>query len=339
MDTYGQTTGAEVIDLVDHDTLKVNAKQIVNTTGRWQSEYPEANTWCRLSKGIHLVLPKVLNDHALLLTAKSDGRVFFIIPWYGLSLLGTTDTHYSGDINQLNIEQQEIDYLLNEANHYLPHVNWQEKDILGQFAGLRVLRQSDDTSPSSVSRDWELKTLPNGLHLSIGGKITSAREDASKIVDIVTSNLGLMEDCKTRNKAFPWKPAIPYSDWLTMTIQQGLQLGIDFESLHWLIRRHGNRVTKVFALVEHEPSLNKRLLPCLPFILADFTFCVQHEMVVHLEDILRRRIPLVILAKISLPELRQMAKLTGDIMNWTHSRIESELEHCRKQWPTTKSRD
>ena len=332
LEKNAQVCGAQVSDLTSNETLEVSARQTVNTSGRWMSELEEISPYCRLSKGVHLILPKVLDDAALLLTAKSDGRVFFIIPWYGLTLVGTTDTNYSGNLNQLNVEQDEVEYLLNAANHFLPEVNWNQDDILGQFAGLRVLQQSGKSSPSSISRDWELITLQNGLHISLGGKITSAREDAADIVDMVVKRLGITQKCKTQERPFPWKPAEPYSEWYKTQMEKAETLKIDSESAHWLLRRHGNRVTQIFKLIENQPDLFQRIIASVPFILADLVFCAQQEMVVHLEDLLRRRIPLFILSKISASELQDLAEITGKVLDWDTTRINTEIAVCQQQW-------
>ncbi|MEE9346180.1 MAG: glycerol-3-phosphate dehydrogenase/oxidase [Methylococcales bacterium] len=332
LENNAQVCGAEVIDLVSRESLEVYAKQIVNTTGRWMTELEEVNPWCRLSKGVHLVLPNILNDRALLLTAKSDGRVFFIIPWYGLTLIGTTDTNYAGNLDQPNVEQDEINYLLNEANHCLHDVNWKQDDILGKFAGLRVLQQSGKSSPSTISRDWELKTLQNGLHISLGGKITSAREDAANIVDTVMKRLGIDQNCQTQDRSFPWKPPKSYSQWHKTNMDKAVNLGIDSESAHWLLRRHGNRVAQIFRLIENQPDLVQRITTTTPFILADLVFCAEQEMVVHLEDLLRRRIPLFILTNMSFSKLRELAEITGNVLGWDETRTNTEIDLCTRTW-------
>ncbi len=153
-----------------------------------------------------------MTEEALLLTAKSDGRVFFMIPWYGMTLIGTTDRDHIGDPDHVTVEQNEIAYLLNEANHYLKTA-WTEADIVGSYAGVRVMKRSDKASPSDVSRDWELKTATNGVHYSIGGKLTSAREDASAIVDQVCAQLDVDNPCATKDRRFPWAPEENYSEW------------------------------------------------------------------------------------------------------------------------------
>ncbi|MDO9049378.1 MAG: glycerol-3-phosphate dehydrogenase/oxidase [Methylobacter sp.] len=321
----GQVSGAKVQDKVDGKTATVYARQIVNAIGQWTAE-----SGCRLTKGIHLILPKALGNEALLLTAKSDGRVFFMIPWYGLTLLGTTDTDYSGYVDQVCVEADEVDYLLTGANRVLD-VNWTEADIIGRYAGLRVLKQSSKATPSAASRDWELKVADNGLLTSIGGKITSAREDAAQIVNTLCESLGVNEPCKTNGRPFPWLPGQNYRLWADATLLEAVTLGIDKESAQWLIRRHAKRVSIIFQLIEQDAALAKRITPTLPFILADLVFCAGNEMIVHLEDLLRRRIPLLILAKMTQSELRYLAEITARTLGWDEATLNNECAMCIKK--------
>ncbi len=334
LENDGQLCGAEIQDQVTAETAAVYASQLVNTSGQWSASLQNEYHGRRLSKGIHLILPKILEDEALLLTAKSDGRVFFIIPWYGLTLLGTTDTNYNGDIDQATIEEEEVNYLLSEANRVLKTVNWTQQDIIGCCAGLRVLKQSAEKSPSSISRDWELITSKNGLLSSIGGKFTSAREDAACIVDALCRNSGVNESSKTFGKPFPWLPVVDYQKWTETALIQAESLDIDNESASWLLRRHGNRVIGVFELIKQDAELAKRITPALPFIIADLVFCAQVEMVVHLEDLLRRRLPLLILSKMTTAELKRLAGIAAKALAWDDERINREREFCMQKWLT-----
>lgn len=292
----------------EHATLlQIAAKQIVNTTGQWTTTSEQGRSWCRLTKGVHLVLPAIGVEEALLLTAKSDGRVFFIIPWYGMTLLGTTDTAYSGDLNHVTVEPEDIHYLLTEANHYLKTA-WTESDVVGSYAGVRTMKRSDESSPSAMSRDWELVTAENGVHHSIGGKITSAREDAANIVNKVCAELGVEKSCATKDASFPWMPSGNYAEWNAAISAQAQQLGIDAESSNWLMRRHGKRAVEVLSSIAPNAKLAERITPTLPFIYADLLFCARNEMVMHLDDLLRRRLPLLILAKLTETELKRIAE-------------------------------
>ncbi|MFZ5523856.1 MAG: glycerol-3-phosphate dehydrogenase/oxidase [Pseudomonadota bacterium] len=326
----GQVSGATLQDMLGHNIAQVSARQIVNTSGQWTAASEPGRGWCRLSKGIHLVMPALPTDEALLLTARSDGRVFFMIPWYGMTLLGTTDSDYRGDPDHVTFKAEEAAYLLEEANRYFNKA-WTEQDVVGSYAGLRVMKRSDAASPSAVSRDWELKTASNGVHYSIGGKITSAREDAACIVDVVCAQLGVGMACQTMNRRFPWAPEQNYLEWSAEITARARQSGIDQECARWLAHRHGKRVEEVLRMVEHDAKLAERIMPDLPFIYADLLYAAGNEMAMHLPDLLRRRMPLLILSRPTEMELNHIAVTVAPVMGWDQARIDREVEICLRQ--------
>lgn len=324
----GRVCGATVRDEIDGAVLQVHARQYVSAIGQWAVASEQSGAWCRLSKGIHLVMPALPTSEALLLTAQEDGRVFFLIPWYGRTLLGTTDTDYRGDIERVVVEEADVDYLLAAANRYLKTA-WTTQDVIAHYAGLRVMKQSDAAYPSAVSRDWELRTASNGLHHAIGGKITSAREDAKVIVDAVCAHLGWAAACGTQDRGLAWRPQQDFEGWLDKFVMQAQQHGIDAESAQWLMRRHGVRAAQVLQVVEEQPQLARRIVAELPLIFADVLWCARDEMVVHLSDLLRRRMPLLILTRLSAAEIRSLAILVAATLQWDAVRIEQEIEVCR----------
>ena len=327
IEVNGQVHSASVQDLLTDTTVEVSAKQFVYAIGQWSAAMKESANWCRVTKGVHLILPAVLSDEALLLTAPVDGRVFFIIPWYGLTLIGTTDTDYNGDMNRVRVEENEQAYLLDAANHYL-QTAWHKEDVIGSYAGLRVMKRSEKSSPSAVSRDWELKTAANGVHYSIGGKITSAREDAARIVDKVCAELAINIPCATKGRKFPWAPAENYTEWFAKVSAQAEKLNIDNESSKWLIRRHGIRVVDILNDIQVDPALAQRITASVPFIIADLKYSARQEMVVHLDDLLRRRMPLFILHKIDDTELRRLAGFVSSALGWDDDSLKRELALC-----------
>ncbi|PSJ16563.1 glycerol-3-phosphate dehydrogenase/oxidase [Nitrosomonas supralitoralis] len=332
-ETNGKVDGAIIQDQLTQKKQQIGAKQIVFTTGQWLKKETSSKTWCRLAKGIHLIMPVALDAEALLLTAPSDGRVFFMIPWYGLTLLGTTDTDFNGDVERVTIEDSDIDYLLDAANNYLK-TPWTRSDIIGSFAGLRVFKQNTSTSasspPSAISRDWELKSALNGVHYSVGGKITSSRQDAASIVDAVCAQLGVSLPCATQDRLFPWAPQENFTAWSAHISDRAALLGIDEESAQWLLRRHGVRIMEIFRSIERDPDLAQRIIPSLPFVHADLMHCAATEMVIHLDDLLRRRLPLLILAKLTEDQLLQIAQRIADTLSWNNEQIAQEITHCNK---------
>ncbi len=323
----GTVCGAEVQDVIGGKTLNVRAKQCVSTSGRWELKTEQGQAWCRLSKGVHLVLPALPVQEAVLLTAKEDGRVFFIIPWYGRTLLGTTDTDYRGDVEQVRVEEADIDYLLDAAKGYLKRA-WSRTDVIGSYAGVRVMKQSDDANPSVASRDWELKTTANGLHHAIGGKLTSAREDAAVIVDAVCERLGKSIACLSNQRGLPWKPQYGFSAWMSDAMLRAQGLEVDAESAQWLLRRHGVRAAEVLDIIAQTSQHAARIVPELPFIYADLLLCARDEMAVHLSDLLRRRMPLLILAELDAGAMQHLAEQAAPVLGWDAQRIAEEIEAC-----------
>ncbi len=322
-EAHGKAVGATLWDSGSATTLELRARQTVYATGQWLREGAESRSWCNLSRGIHLVMPSVPGEEALLLTAQSDGRVFFVIPWYGRTLVGTTDNAYHGDVAHVDVEKAEVEYLLRAANHYLK-TQWTENDVIGSYAGLRVLQPNGSSSLSAASRDWELKTSRNGVLYSVGGKLTSAREDASAIVDEVCARNGVKAACPTKGRAFPWMPD-DFTTWTANLIGLAQKIGVDAECTRWLIRRHGKRARDILRTVEADPSLAERVQPELPFIYADMLFCARREMVLHLEDLLRRRLPLLILTRLAPDELRRIATRVAETLGWDEARLQQEL--------------
>ncbi len=149
----------------------------------------------RFTTGIHLVLPPLpLNppfagdDTAFLLTAPQDGRVFFLIPWRGGTMVGTTDRDFTGDPDALAIARADVDYLLHAVAATCPGLGWTRADVRDSWIGLRTL-QRGSASASALTREWELRLPEPGLLLPVGGKLTSARVEAVHIVDAVATRM------------------------------------------------------------------------------------------------------------------------------------------------------
>jgi glycerol-3-phosphate dehydrogenase len=264
---YAELGDRFVTDGETGEKIVMSYKYLVDTTGRWCKKSK------RLQKGVHLVMPKISNDASLFI--KRDGRVVFAVPWYERTLLGTTDTTYSGDLDDIQVTQEEIDYLLEDTN-------WEEGDIISSFAGVRVLRDEENNT-----RDWEL-IQENNVFYSIGGKMTSARLDASEILDRITNI-----ECKTF-KEFPWNRT-----YHSTKIIEELEFKYNIDKLcgKYLIRRYGSKLSKILTIIKELPHTSDRIYQDLPFIHAELIYCEENEMVVKEEDLLRRRIPINILMK------------------------------------------
>ena len=297
----GRVLGARVRDLEEHEEIELRARATVNATGVWGAFVPgtpeKTKKLYRMSKGVHVVLPALPTHKALLLTAKSDGRVFFVIPWYGRTLLGTTDTYYEGDPDEVKVEEQDIEYLISEANHALKDVQWTKADVIGSLVGIRMLAKSNSNHPSAVSREWSQKQTLPGLIQPIGGKYTSAREDASKLVDRALSLLKIPAmTCQTA-RSFPWAVEGDFQAWIKTITEEGSALGLDALQCKSLAHRYGKKAQMILNDIREDKHLAERLDPELPFCEAEVKHAKEHEMARNEEDLFRRRIPLRLLSK------------------------------------------
>lgn len=182
-----------------HQVIGVNefkTERVIQATGPWTHELliqdnPQAPLSVFPSKGVHIVLPSLEISDALLLSTPQDNRVFFVIPWKGHTLVGTTDTAYTGNPDTVCITQEDRHYLLKAYNHYFPAHTQQESSILDSFVGLRPLFNFNQhgSSPSEKSRDFRILESSSGLFTLVGGKFTTHRAMAEAAVDRVCEKL------------------------------------------------------------------------------------------------------------------------------------------------------
>ncbi len=186
----------DTVDYLDTDKGQIFANVYVNTTGPWCDELLESKTpLLRLSKGSHLVVQK-LADHAILATAKSDGRVFFIMPWKNQTLIGTTEIDYQGSPDDAVISEEERNYLLSETHRILPGV---DLNVVDSFAGVRPLINQTE-SLGSVSREEAIIVHAANFVSLIGGKYTTFRSVTERLARQVWRMLKRPEPFKSLTK-------------------------------------------------------------------------------------------------------------------------------------------
>jgi len=326
----GRVAGAAVLDRETGRSAEVRAAVTVNAAGPWGERLKglgsAAAGMTRLVKGVHLVLPPMPTEDALLLTARQDGRVFFAIPWYGRTLLGTTDADYDGDPDAVAVEDADVAYLLEAAHQALGGLGWTESDVLGRFAGVRTLRKGAEARPSDVTREWSLEAPEPGLLMPVGGKLTSARTEASLTVQ---QAMGMMDrppgTCPTKRRALPWRPVDAFPHWRDEVAARGRTLGLDPETAALCAGRYGTTVAALHGLIQAEPALAERIVPACPFSRAEVVHAARFEMARTLADVLRRRVPLAILHPLEKDTVERAADLVAPVLGWDADRRAAEV--------------
>ena len=285
---------ATVKDRITGSEHRVKARIILNAAGPWADTLPKPSPPLRKTKGVHLVVPAFTN-HAIVQIARSDGRVFFVIPWEGYSLVGTTDTDFSGDPGEATADEEDLDYLLRETQSYFPGVKLDP--VYLTTAGVRPLvKAKEGQSESQVSR-MHLVTDSDpgkgyGVVSILGGKITNHRSTVQEAVDMVCEKLGIAARCRTRETpllggAFDRgvTPQSAAESW----IAEYASLGLPAQSIRRLAEIYGARAPEVLELCARDPALARPLVEGRPEIAAQVVFAAEREMCRRTSDFLLRR--------------------------------------------------
>jgi glycerol-3-phosphate dehydrogenase len=263
----------------------VRARAIVNCSGPWTDHVLGGllrSPGRRLAptKGVHIVVPRIEGEDALILDNRRDNRTFFAIPWDDATLIGTTDTRYDGDPAGVRVEQEDIDYLIDAASYYLPGANLKASDVIHSFAGLRPLVAPGDegVSEGRISRRHRVLVEPQGVVTLIGGKYTTFRSMTKEATDAVVDVLGGPRRPCTTERAAYFPTMAPTTDSRA-----------EPELWSQLMFRYGPRAAAVYDLCMSDPVLREPVLPGYNLRLGELVFSIRHEKALTMDDLIYRR--------------------------------------------------
>jgi len=286
-------------DQIDGGQFQLTAKSVINATGPGtdgvndaigvQTAYHHV-----LSKGIHLIVERVTDSNKVLTFFASDGRLFFVIPMGPRTCIGTTDTQV--DRADVGVTDEDRDFVLANANTLLdlPHP-LTRADIIAERVGVRPLAiagAQGDRDWVQLSRKHEIEVDRARRYLSVfGGKLTDCLNIGEEIVGIV-AEIGVKvpnidarwfgEPCAARRAAFFAAAEVAQLDRLTAP--QVLEpLSVRF----W--RRYGEGAFTLLATIDDDPTQAELVIAETEYTRAELQWVADREMVVNLEDFLRRR--------------------------------------------------
>ncbi|MBF2055883.1 MAG: FAD-dependent oxidoreductase [Cyanobacterium sp. T60_A2020_053] len=300
--------GAKVKDVLTGEIFTINAQVVLNATGPYSDairhlDQAESQDILKVSSGVHIVADKSFapGRGALLIPKTDDGRVIFIVPWRGFTLIGTTDEEAKVTDSPVATEG-EIQYLLKYANQYLSKPLSRE-DVLSAWCGLRPLvsptHQANSTA--KISRDHTIISSPSGLITITGGKWTTFRKMAKDAVNQVIKQLPQKDNFATDVEMLPVAGGENF-DFATLDSQ--LQEVIEAPDIrHHLINYYGGRAPVILDIIK-ECGL-ERLTLQYPFITAEVVYVCRYEMAQKSEDVLSRRFRLTFLDSQVAEEVRE----------------------------------
>ena len=321
-------TGIQVEDTISGDSYKVPTRMVVNAAGPWMDIIHsklnvESAPMMRRTKGIHLVTNKI-SQNANVLFSHSDGRLFFVIPWEGYSLIGTTDTDFADDSDSVAADNNDVDYLLREVGRAFPGLK--KDDVYYTFAGLRALAGSSDGSASNVTRghrliDHELSDGLIGVMSVVGGKLTGYRAVAEETVDAVSKKLNISKSCTTRTTHLPGAPALSIEEMKLISRENGLSI----ETISHLHNLYGSRLSEVIEFMERDPQGKQQICPHSRDIIAQIWHAVETEQACTPTDFLLRRSFTGMASCLGLDAVETVAKEMGKLLGWTESEQQKQV--------------
>ena len=324
-----------VKDELTDDKVDFRSKIVVNLTGPWLDEVvrsvrPDMKAFARTTKGIHLVTPKFTENAVAIFT--SDERLFFVIPWLGFSLVGSTDTDYTADMDAVKAEEADVEYLLKELKNSFPHMG---RRIFYSIAGVRSLLRVEGAKESAVTRrhvihDHEAEDL-SGVISVIGGKLTAYRSIAEDVVDKVCDKLQVRTKGTTANENLPGAEIQVIEKARTKSKEIASKHGISEATLKHLIELYGSRYTEVLEYAARDPSLRSALCERNLDIEAEIPHAIEHESALTLSDFMLRRALIAYRECEGLDCCSAVANKMSKILGWDEEETSLQIEDYRKQ--------
>ena len=322
-DEAGQVHGVRITDEAPGPdqgrVVEVRAKVTINATGAWVDDLRTlagAPPRMRKIRGSHLTLPhaRLPLAEALSLVHPADGRVVFAVPWEGVTIFGTTDRDHASLADEPRIADEEFDYLLAALQRAFPAQELRGADVLGTWAGVRPVIDTGKRDPSKESREhaiWQ----ENGLLTVAGGKLTTfalMARDTLKAAEPALGRLGPRPRV-FREVAAPERAPAALGD-----LQRARLLG-----------RHGGGASALFAL---DPALFTPIDDA-PLYWAELVHAARHEAVVHLDDLLLRRVRLgFLLPRGGQDHLERIRALVQPELGWDDTRWAAEAAAYARTW-------
>jgi glycerol-3-phosphate dehydrogenase len=325
----GTQPGAPVLGIRLHDeingqTADAHARVVMNATGAWGDELREkigAPSRIRPLRGSHLIFPawRLPVAQAVGFLHPLDRRPVFIFPWEGITLVGTTDVDHQQPLDEEpSISPEEASYLMAAVDSQFPSLGLTLADVVSTFAGIRPVIGTGKIDPSKESRDhvvWD----EDGLVTVTGGKLTTFRLIALDALESVRHRLPDLP---------PLDREVPVLN--PVDVELPIENHLDEAARRRLLGRYAADAPALIAAAqpgELEPISGTGTL------WAELRWAARAEAVVHLDDLLLRRVRLGHLlpqggAEV-LPRIRAICQAE---LGWDDGRWASEEAAYRDLW-------
>ncbi|MFL5818081.1 MAG: glycerol-3-phosphate dehydrogenase [Conexibacter sp.] len=353
---HDRVVGVTLHDELHGSEYRARGALVVNASGPWVDEVlgetgrtGSDSGLIGGTKGSHLVVEPFPGAprEAVYAEAVGDGRPYFVVPWNGLYLIGTTDTRYEGDLDDVVATDDEIAYLIEETNGLIPGAALSAEQVLYTYAGVRPLpapgvggkeRDEGSITRSHVIHDHAGRDIPEGERIEgllsiVGGKITTYRRLSEETVDQAVKKLGRKADkCRTHQLPLPGGTAYPFEGFRE---RFRVTSGLPAETADRLLRIYGTRAAEALDFADGSPELREPFDEDTGAIGAEVVFSLRTELAETLADVVARRTLVGYGAHAGLGAIDAAAEIAVRHAGWSDERAAREVAAFREQAAAT----
>lgn len=295
-----KVAGVTIKDMLSNETFGINSKYVISAAGPWVDDLRSVNNskkgkQLHLTKGAHLVFPKKkLPIKQSVYFDVPDGRMMFAIPRGNVTYIGTTDTNFNKDKNDVRTDLADAIYLISAVNNMFPKINLEMEDIISSWAGLRPLIHEEGKSASELSRKDEIFTSDTGLISIAGGKLTGYRKMAERAVDRIAKKME-EDDKRELKKCFTEEIPLCGNDgfkkfkhvtkYIAEVYDRMKPDGFTEHDAWALVTRYGKQTETILKTYKSVKDTDQYVRMAK----AELRFCIDYEMVQNPMDFFIRR--------------------------------------------------
>jgi len=339
-------SGLHVKDGMSGDEFIVKSKYVISAAGPWVDELRSINNSKKgkrlhLTKGVHLVFPhKKLPVKQSVYFDVPDGRMIFAIPRGKITYVGTTDTKYDLDKDDIKLDLVDALYLISAVNNMFPKINLELDDIISSWAGLRPLIHEEGKSTSELSRKDEIFISDSGLISMAGGKLTGYRKMAERVVNLLSKKMDEDEgielaECKTDQIPLcgnDFRKFKHVKRYIAEIFERIVKDGFTEYDAWYLVTTYGTQTETILQ----DYSIQKDEAPYIRMAKAELHYGINYEMIATPMDFFIRRTGRLYFDIESIPslmdpvldEFKSIFKLdNSQILSWKEKMQQEIHEH------------
>lgn len=337
-----RAVGVVARDHVSGEAFEVRGRVLINAAGPWVDAVrlrgePGDAPRLQLTKGVHLgVRTARIGLSRIVVMNARDKRGVFAIPRGAMTYLGTTDTFYDRVEDYPRVTLDDVHYLLDAANRtFAVEPALTAADVVNAWAGLRPLLAQAGKAPSELSRKDEVMVAPSGLVSVAGGKLTTFRRMAERVVDLAAEQLAAQGVAAPARRGASHAALLGSSGTgddvpaFAARLRERWPL-LASDIIERLVTLYGSHAERIVDGIAADPLLGERFDPALPVTRAEVEYSVREEMAMTLEDFIERRSRLLLWdLDLGGSVVAGVAVAMGRLLGWDANRVRDELARHR----------